>query len=165
MIAPVDVEVRRIRPDDAERLMAFHAGLSDETRYRRFFAPHPILSVDEIRRFTNVDGEDRMALVVIANEAIIAVGRYDRDPERRGNAEVAFVVSDARQGEGLGPLLLESLVDAARQHGITRFTADTQTSNAHMRAVFRHSGFKLTTDYDHGILHVEFGIADPATVS
>jgi RimJ/RimL family protein N-acetyltransferase len=156
----VDVELRGIRPDDAERLTAFHAALSDETRYRRFFSPHPVLSRDEIRHFTSVDGQDRVALVAIDHDAIIAVSRYDRDPRQPGSAEVAFVVADARQGEGLGTLLLASLVDVARQHGITRFTADTQASNAHMMSVFRHSGFELSTEFDHAVLHVEFAISE-----
>jgi GNAT superfamily N-acetyltransferase len=153
------VEIRDIRPDDAERLVAFHAGLSAETKSRRFFAPHPVLAIDEVHRFTCVDGEDRVALVVVEGEAIVAVGRYDRSIERSHDAEVAFVVTDRWQGEGLGSLLLAALIDLARGHSVTRFTADTLTSNASMMRVFRHSGFELTTGYDHGVIHVEFPIA------
>ena len=38
------VHVRPLGPDDADRLVAFHAGLSDETVYLRFFSPKPTLS-------------------------------------------------------------------------------------------------------------------------
>jgi hypothetical protein len=51
-------------------------------------------------------------------------------------------------------------VALARENGITRFTADTQAGNAQMMSVFRGSGFALTSDLDHGVLHVEFGISD-----
>ena len=36
--------VRPIRPDDADRLVAFYARVSDESKYYRFFAPYPNLS-------------------------------------------------------------------------------------------------------------------------
>ena len=156
------VELREIRPDDAERLVAFHTALSANSKARRFLAPHPLLTPVEVQRFTRVDGDDRTALVVVDAGIIIGVARYDRDPARRHEAETAFVVADARQGEGFGTLLLASLVDVARQHGITRFTADTQSGNADMMRVFRHSGFDLSTTYDHGIVHVEFSIAEAA---
>jgi GNAT superfamily N-acetyltransferase len=157
----VRVEIRDIRPDDAARLVAFHAGLSTETKCSRFFAPHPVLALDEVQRFTCVDGEDRVALVVVDGDAIVAVGRYDRSIERNDDAEVAFAVTDGWQGEGLGSLLLAALVDVAQRHAITRFTADTLTSNASMMRVFRHSGFELTTAHDHGVIHVEFPITNP----
>ncbi|MDP1795048.1 MAG: GNAT family N-acetyltransferase [Acidimicrobiales bacterium] len=157
-IRGADLEVRDIRPDDAERLVAFHASLSAETKYRRFFMPHPVLPPDEVARFTCVDGEDRVALVVVDDDAIIAVARYDRSATRPDEAEVAFVVTDGWQGEGLGTLLLESLVEVARQHAIGRFTADTLSSNIQMMKVFRHSRFTMTTGHDHGVAHVEFAI-------
>ncbi|MDA8148324.1 MAG: hypothetical protein M0Z93_06035, partial [Actinomycetota bacterium] len=57
----VGVRVRPIRPGDADALVAFHAGLSQETVHFRFFSAHPRLSSDEVRRFTQVDYRDRMA--------------------------------------------------------------------------------------------------------
>ncbi len=63
------------------------------------------------------------------------------------------------QGEGLGTLLLTSLVAIARQYAIRRFNADLLTGNAEMMRVFRRSGYELTTSYDHGVVHVDFPIA------
>ena len=36
------VHFRPVRPDDADRLVAFHGRLSPETIYFRFFSPRPI---------------------------------------------------------------------------------------------------------------------------
>ena len=49
------VHVRPLRPDDSDRVAAFHAALSDDTVFLRFFSPEPTSSSDEVERFTRVD--------------------------------------------------------------------------------------------------------------
>src|SRR5690625_2014301 len=114
--------MRPIRPEDAEALQDFHVRQSEQSRYLRFFAPMPRLSRRDLERFTIVDHPDRVAFVVKAGSDIIAVGRYDRTGP--SEAEVAFNVADARQGSGLGSVLLEHLAAAARERGISTFTAE-----------------------------------------
>ena len=65
--------------------------------------PYPALSDRDVERFTHVDHVDRVAFVVTVGDEIIGVGRYDRIDEL-GEAEVAFLVEDAHQGRGVGPL-------------------------------------------------------------
>src|SRR5512133_1167574 len=72
--------LRPIQPKDAERLVAFHNRLSAETIRYRFFAPHPTLSPAEVEDFTQVDHDQRVALVAVLGEDLVAVGRYDRIP-------------------------------------------------------------------------------------
>src|SRR5690606_39404799 len=55
--------VRPIRPDDAERLLAFHARQSPQSIYFRYFSPRPRLSDKDVERLTHVDYSDRMALI------------------------------------------------------------------------------------------------------
>ena len=91
----------------------------------------------EVERFTQVDYDDRMALVAELGDEMVAVARYDRNPGGDGTeAEVAFTVDDAQQGRGLGTILLEHLAVIARAHGITRFVADTLPQNRRMLDVF-----------------------------
>ena len=105
------VHVRTIRADDAERLAAFHQGLSRETVYYRFFSPKHSLSEAELRYFTELDYVDRFALVALLDQKLVGVARFDRlDPGDR--AEVAFVIDDNQQGRGLGSVLLEHLAQA-----------------------------------------------------
>ena len=148
--------LRPIRPTDASGLVAFHAGLSFETVYSRFFGVHPELTDKEVERFTTVDYHDRFALLATLDDEIVAVARYDRvSPEA---AEVAFVVADAHQARGIGALLLEQLAGAARERGIRRFVADTLLANSAMLGVFRDAGFGAQTTTSAGIVHVEFAI-------
>jgi GNAT superfamily N-acetyltransferase len=140
-------------------LTAFHAGLSAQSVYRRFFFAHPRLTDAEVERFTNVDYKDRLALVVIEDDRLTAVGRYERVPGTE-EAEVAFVVADACQHNGIATLLLEQLASAALDHGITAFVAETLSENHEMLGVFMKSGFRVTTSADLGTVTVRFPI-DP----
>src|SRR3979411_2585760 len=70
------VHVRPIRPDDTERLVAFHSRQSPESIYFRFFSVHPRLSEREITYFTNIDYHDRLAFIALLDDEMIAVARY-----------------------------------------------------------------------------------------
>lgn len=156
------VRLRPIRPDDDARLVAFHAGLSPRSVYLRFFSVHPLLSAAEVHRFTHVDYVDRLALVAEVDDRLVAVGRYDRLPGT-STAEIAFVVDDAFQSQGLGTLLVDELAAAARRHGITEFQADTLADNVLMVDVFHHSGFPVSSTFEDGIVRIRFPIeTDPA---
>ncbi len=62
------LEVRPIRPDDADALVALHARLSADTIYRRYFGARPHLAAADVERFTRVDGRYRFALVADPGE-------------------------------------------------------------------------------------------------
>jgi RimJ/RimL family protein N-acetyltransferase len=151
------VELHAMRSDDAAGLLRFHHGLSRETTYLRFFTVHPELSPQELERFTHVDHHDREAIVATVGHEIVGIARFDRldDPEE---AEVAFVVADRWQGEGLGAALLERLVQRARAEGLIRLVAETLPTNRRMVAVFIHAGLPVTTHHREGVVYVQLDL-------
>jgi GNAT superfamily N-acetyltransferase len=151
--------VRAIRPEDAERLVDFHGTLSAHSVYLRFFSVHPKLSSAEVARFTNVDGVNRLALVATIGDQLIAVGRFDREAGSQ-EAEVAFVVADEYQHHGIGSLLLDELVRAARSRGVQVFRAETLSENRPMLDVFHHSGYPVTASLDCGVVSLRFPITE-----
>ena len=151
--------LRAIRPDDAERLVVFHRSLSFHSVYLRFFSVHPKLSDAEVARFTTVDGVNRVAFVATVDERLIAVGRFEREAGS-GEAEVAFVVADEYQHHGIGSLLLDELVRAARERGVAVLHAETLSENRAMLDVFHHSGFPVSSSVDCGVVSVRFPIAE-----
>jgi acyl-CoA synthetase (NDP forming)/RimJ/RimL family protein N-acetyltransferase len=154
--------LRPITPDDAEALVAFYARVSDQSKYYRFFAPYPTLSERDVARFTQVDHDRRVALVVTLGPQLIAVGRYDAISPVL--AEVAFLVEDAHQGRGLGQLLLEHLAQAGRERGLSRFVAEVLPDNVPMSRVFREMGYSVVGSLEEGVLRFEFPI-DPTDTS
>jgi GNAT superfamily N-acetyltransferase len=153
----VTVHLRPIRPDDDSCLTEFHEHLSPQSVYRRFFFTHPRLSPAETEKFTHVDYVDRLALVAEYGDRLAAVGRYDRIPGT-ADAEVAFIVADDFQHQGIGTILLERLAGAAWKKGITAFVAETLSENREMLEVFRRSGFHVTSSTSYGTVSVRFPI-------
>lgn len=150
--------VRPIRPSDAAALVAFHLTLSKGSVYRRYLSWHPELSAAEVTRLTTVDYVERLALVVVQGAELVAVGRYDQYPGT-DRAEVAFVVADALQRQGIGHQLLERLADAAWQRGVTTFVAETEADNSDMLGVFTGSRFAVHRTFSDHVAFVRFSIA------
>lgn len=153
------VQLRQIRPEDAPAIVAMHARFSERTRYLRYFSPYPRIPERDLRRFVTVDHHDREAFVVLSGGRIVAVGRYERLGPDATDAEVAFVVEDAHQGRGIGPVLLEHLAEAARQEGIHRFVAEVLPANGAMLRVFADFGYQVERQYADGVVHLSFPIA------
>lgn len=144
--------LRPITTDDGDLLRAFHDRLSPETIYYRFFAPYPKLSSRDVERFTNVDYENRVALIATISDVMVAVVRYDKvGPDE---AEVAFVVEDAHQGRGLASVLLEHIAAAAMERGVQRFIADVLPENRRMINVFREAGYTAQQSFDEGVIRL-----------
>lgn len=149
--------VRPIRPDDADRLLAFHARQSPQSIYYRYFSPRPRLSERDVDRLITVDYVDRMALVALRGDDMIGVARYDRW-RHRAEAEVAFFVDDANHGRGLATVLLEHLAVRAREVGLTAFTASVLPDNRKMIGVFTAAGFQAATSFADGVVEVRLGL-------
>lgn len=155
--------LRPIHPADADAVQAFHVGQSQASIYMRFFAFKSKLSSKELKRFTEVDYRDRVALVITIGGEIMGIGRYDRldDP---AEAEVAFNIADAHQGRGIGSILLEHLAAAARENGIRKFSAEVLPENRKMLMVFSDAGYDVKRHFDDGVVSLEFNI-DPTDKS
>lgn len=138
------VRLRAIRPEDGAAEAAFIAGLSDESRYRRFLSASRQDSAESVARFTNVDYDRDLALVAATpapGEAIVGVARYVReaDPAR---AEFAVVVADAWQARGVASLLMAELEARAREAGIERLAGIVLAGNRPMLDLMRRRGYR-----------------------
>ncbi|WP_129657697.1 bifunctional GNAT family N-acetyltransferase/acetate--CoA ligase family protein [Rothia halotolerans] len=151
--------LRPVLPTDQDALTAMYSGQSERTIYLRFFTYKSTLSARELTRFTTVDHHDRVAFVMMNGNEMIGIGRYDRTDEPT-EAEVAFFISDAHHGRGIGSILLEHLAAAGLENGITRFSAEVLPENRKMLDVFSDAGYELSRGYDDGVIAVHFDI-DP----
>ena len=152
------VFVRPLTPADKPALAEFHQRQSSDSIYRRFFSPKPTLNDKELEHFTAVDMIDRAALAVESHDEFIAWASYERWPGR-DEAEAAFMVDDAHQGEGIATLLLEHLAAIARSNGIERFTAEVLGDNRAMLGVFAKAGWPLQRRFDSGVVDLDWELA------
>ncbi len=147
------VFIRPIRPEDKALLVRGMAELSPRSARLRFMAPKNRLTLAELRYLTEIDQVDHYGLVAVFHDdprRLAGVGRWVRDASNRGAAEVAVVVGDCLQGQGLGSALGEALADAARARGIARFTAVMLPENTAAQRLFAHISGRLQTRVSGG---------------
>jgi acetyl coenzyme A synthetase (ADP forming)-like protein len=148
--------VRPVRPADADALRALYQGLSDRSRWLRFFTAAP--NLDEVTRWaTHTDDRDTAGLVTVAGTGgeLVAHASYWRDRDRPDHAEVGMAIADRMQDRGLGTILLGQLAQAAHESGVEVFTAEVAPANHQMIQVFRDSGFTVATRSLPGVILVE----------
>ena len=134
------VLIRPIEPGDKHRLVNGLRQLSEESIRKRFLAAKPRFTASELRYLTEVDGANHIALVAVLEddpEQLVAVARCVRLPDRPATAEMAIVVGDPWQGQGLGRELARRLADAALAVGIRRFAATMLGDNEAARRLMR----------------------------
>lgn len=137
--------IRPISPADADIEQEFVRNLSNESRYFRFMDALRELSPRMLSHFTGVDYDRHMALVAVAlnsGETEVAVARYIVAPDDR-SCEFAIVVADAWQRRGVGTLLMNALMDAARGRGLTIMFGEVLASNHKMLDFMRRLGFRV----------------------
>jgi len=122
------VHVRPVFEGDREALSALYTRASPRSRYLRFFSAG--VSVDrEVQRLVT-PGDDHVALV--AEHDGLAVGVASSEMLSGAQAEIAILVDDDWQGEGIGSLLIEHLAAVARRAGIQELVGDVLASNVTM---------------------------------
>jgi acetyltransferase len=144
--------IRPIRPEDAALERRFVNGLSEETRYFRFFYRLHQLTPQMLARFTQVDYDREMALVALApdagapgGQAFVGVARYIANPDGE-SAEFAIVVGDDWQGKGVARGLMERLASCARSRGFARLQGAVLRANQAMLRFTAALGFATADD-------------------
>lgn len=168
----------RIRPlvcGEAGTVEAVFAGMSPESRQRRFHAPVRELSDRARSALADVDGTDRVALVAESRAGHgwrpVGIARLAR--ENAEEAEVAIAVVDDHQRRGVARMLLMELQHVATELGISAFTGTIERENRAaielLRGLFpqariRSAGpvvrFRAPIDRDAGALTVGEVLAD-----
>jgi acetyltransferase len=139
------VILRRIEAADSFALQQFFRDLSPASRYRRFLRVIRELPEDLLARFTHPDPAREAVLVVSLPHSparIVGVAQFAGADDVEGS-EVAVVVSDAWQRQGLGCHLLDALMNAAIAAGIERLHADILADNHAMRRLAQNIGFEI----------------------
>jgi acetyltransferase len=144
--------IRAIRPEDAELERDFVHRLSEQSRFLRFMFGLQDLSPAMLSKFTQIDYDRELALLVILRlpdgaEQQIGVARYIALADEE-TCEFAIVVSDEWQGKGVARHLFQRLIDIARDRRMKVMTGITLRENTRMIDLSRALGFATRSDAD-----------------
>ena len=152
------VHVRPLRRGDHLPIRELYGNLSPETRYRRFFSPMPLLPDPVLRLISCVDYCRRLALLAELDARdgvqVVALGSFAAVDDN--TAEVALVVSDEWQRQGIGIALAARVLLAAEARGFDRFVAHVLRENVAIRRLLNHVGVVVSTKSQHGVSEVGF---------
>jgi RimJ/RimL family protein N-acetyltransferase len=156
--------VRVVRPDDKPRFRAAFANLERNSIYRRFLGYKKELTDADLEHANEVDFDRVVALVATVGsgdaEAIIAGARYvsDPGPAPHCNAEIAFLVEEDYQGQGIAGCLLDHLVRIACAKGLSQLYADVLANNRPMLTVFERSGLPMRKTQFQDVTHITLSL-------
>jgi GNAT superfamily N-acetyltransferase len=160
------VMLRLIRPSDKERLAEGISRMSEESLYSRFMGVRSKFSDSILRYFVDVDGDNHFALGATTvdaegNEKGVATARFIRQSSGADIAEMALTVVDEFQELGLGRILFDRLMAAARERGIERFYAEFLSNNRRMRALLNPFEKLAKNQAAEGRMTMEFLLTVP----
>jgi acyl-CoA hydrolase/GNAT superfamily N-acetyltransferase len=158
------VEFRPLLPSDEFAYRNFFYSLQEKTIYFRFFYRMRTFTHEVVQKqWASLDYRHNISIIGLVQKGghkeIIAIGSYAMEDDQR--AEVAFVVREDYQGQGVGSYLLEMLENIAKQNRFSSFAATVLKENAPMLRVFkkRYPGCKLTFNSGGEVL-VEMDFVD-----
>ena len=112
---------------------------------------------ERVQRFVVIDYTREISILAILQkdnrEEIVGLGQYSGN-EGSHTAEVAFVVSDKCQNQGIGTELLTYLTFHAKRQGLLGFTAEVLWGNTAMLRVFEKMGFDMQKRRDEGVVEL-----------
>jgi acetyltransferase len=137
--------LRPILPEDEPSLHATFAKLTPEEVRLRFFVPMRTLSHVAAARFTQIDYDREMALVLTepgipGKTPIYGVVSLVTDPDNE-HGEYAIIVRGDMTGMGLGIVLMRRIIDYARSRSTKQIHGDVLCDNSTMLRLCRAFGF------------------------
>ena len=152
------VLLRRLRPDDAERLRTGYILLSPQSRRLRFFdqpSEPPLGFLEQLHP------RDHVAWGVLDAQApdgvFFGIARYVRVAPRADAAEIGITVFDPWQGRGVGLLLHAMLHRCAARNRVRRFLYDVSEDNARFVRHLRDLGARRGPA-DHHVVPLEMPV-------
>lgn len=133
---------------DEPQLAALAAQLSSETRRLRWFVPLPAeLIVQQWRQTLQSDPAQTLlvAQLIRRPRPLVAVAQLAVSRAEPSSAEIALVVRDDDQRDGIGLRLCQTLVQIGRRRGLRQLTANVLSENRGMLQLVRRLGLPTSS--------------------
>jgi GNAT superfamily N-acetyltransferase len=157
----MQIEIRRVRPSDAEALRALYASLSAESRRARFLGSTGGPGEKVSRTFCTPDHMHEEGFVAVAPKEQL-VGHLCLVDVGDSRIELGIVVADEWQGWGIGRRLFEAALEWARDRGVDTILATCFADNWRVLALLSSSEHRPNvTAADSGVVEVEIPLRGP----
>ena len=156
-----EITLRPIRPEDEPAMARFHETLSDRSVYLRYFYPFNLrarVAHDRLVRICFIGARSRdcnrsrLSRSEACQHNIFGVGRLIKS-HARDEGEVAVLISDDWQNQGLGFELFRRLIQIARAEKLTRIFVEILPDNFPMKKIAAKLGFRPQLTKDPSSLH------------
>ena len=138
------IKIRPFQPDDIALYETLFKSLTPRSIYLRFFCFLKQLSPSMREQLVCFDHQRDIALAALLlqgdKETMVAEARVIQTGQDRG-AEFSVLVADHLQGKGIGTILMEQCIRAARELGMTTLWALVSSENSSARRLARRLGF------------------------
>lgn len=144
------VWIRLARPEDADAVADMHDRCSERTKYLRYFSTVEWRDI-QMRRLAG--GHRGATLVAMGRDGrIVGLGNvFPEGPAEDRTAEIALLVEDAHQGEGIGRALMARMLQVAARLGFTRVAAHLFADNIGIKRLLLSTGLQWRTTVSAGV--------------
>lgn len=150
--------LRPVKISDEPLLKDFFYSLSDKSIYRRFFSRRTDMPHEYLQKFVVVDYSKQMVILAVIEheerEECVGIGQYSV-VEATNTGDLALVVGDDYQNQGIGAELLSYLTVLARKQGLSGFTAEVLVDNKPMHLLIRKMGFAVEKRIEAGVVEMK----------
>ena len=140
-----EVVIRRLVPEDLDRLMEFYQALPLEDRkYLKFDVTDRKVVAKRLRR---VDTGDDIRIVAVHGGVIVASGALELSGEAwsKHQGEIRVIVANPFQKRGLGTIMIRELYFIAVQNQLQTIVARMMRPQVGAQKIFRRLGFRETS--------------------
>lgn len=146
--------LRPLLEEDRERLEEGFERLSQASRYQRFMTSMETLPEHYLNYLTHIDYRNHFAVTAAIEDPVrfelqgLGIARFITLEDKKDEAELAITIADDAQGRGLGVILMDVLLRAAQERGLSALRAEVLSTNGGMQSLAKRFGGKQVAAHD-----------------
>lgn len=147
------IRLRPVRAEDASLLQRLHQNMDERSRYLRFMTSSPEIPPKLLAQLSQPDYAREYAILLHDDEHTpLAHAHYTADTNGR-SCEFGISIATSLHGQGIGTLLMQRLIERARQQGFAMIRAEILSDNHPMQKLALKLGFVLAKNpHDAGLV-------------
>ena len=132
----------------------------------RYFYSRGVPTHQELATWTQIDYDREMAFIISAPRLegqgveTLGVVRAVTDADNI-RSEFSIVIRDDLQGEGLGEMLMQKVIDYCRERGTLEIIGSTLPSNKGMQGLAKKLGFRNSFNAEEEVVDMKMMLNDP----